>query len=91
MSLYPFCRLSGPANVLIMPGLHSAHIASNLLQEMSDGVAVGPILMGLSKPAQIVTMNATVSEILNLAAFAAIEAIDEKQSKVAPIKSKKKA
>ncbi|NBX03786.1 MAG: NADP-dependent malic enzyme [Alphaproteobacteria bacterium] len=91
MSLYPFCRLTGPANVLIMPGLHSAQIASNLLQEMSDGVAIGPILMGLDKPAQIVTMGATVSEILNLAALAAVEAIDEKQSKVAPIKAKKKA
>ncbi len=91
MSLYPFCRLSGPANVLIMPALHSAHIASNMLQELSDGVTIGPIVMGLERPAQIIQMNATLSEILNLCAIAAMEAIEEKQSKVTPIAKGKKA
>ena len=91
MSLYPFCRLSDTANVLVMPALHSAHIASHLLQELGDGVTIGPVLMGLSRPVQVVQMGATVSEILNLASLAALEAIEEQQSKVAPLKGKKKA
>jgi|CXWL01.1.fsa_nt_gi malate dehydrogenase (oxaloacetate-decarboxylating)(NADP+) len=91
MSLYPFCRLSDTANVLIMPALHSAHIASNMLQELSDGVTIGPVLMGLERPAQIVQMGATLSEILNLCAITAMEAIEEKQTKVTPIAKAKKA
>ncbi len=92
MSLYPFSRLSGPANILIMPALHSAHIASNLLQELVEGVTIGPILMGFDKPVQITQMNATLSEILNLAAIAAIGAIEAKeQSGVAELPQKKKA
>jgi len=93
MSLYPFCRLSGPANVLIMPALHTAQISSQLVQELSDGVTIGPVLQGLARPAQICQMNATISEILNLAAVAAMHSITEKESKVAklPGKGKKKA
>ncbi|HEX7969752.1 MAG TPA: NADP-dependent malic enzyme [Stellaceae bacterium] len=73
---YPFCRLSGPANVLIMPGLNSANIASQLLEQLGGGRRVGPLLMGLEKPAQIVEMGATVSDFVNLAALAAHEAIE---------------
>ncbi len=73
---YPFCRLSGPANVLIMPGLHSANIASQLLEQLGGGTRIGPLLTGLDKPAQIVEMGATVSEFVNLAALAAHEAIE---------------
>jgi len=91
MSLYPFCRLSDTANVLVMPALHSANIASSMLQELSDGVTIGPIICGLSRPAQIAQMNATVSEILNLSAMAAITAIQEKESKVVEVKKPKKA
>lgn len=91
MSLYPFCRLSAPANVLIMPALHTANVASTLLQEVSDGVAIGPILMGTSKPVQIAQMSATVSEIMNLAAIAAVSAVDEKESKIIEVKKPKKA
>ena len=75
MALYPFCRLTGPANILIMPALHSANIASKLLQQLGGGTVIGPLLVGLSKPVQIVPMNATVSDILNVAAIAADEAI----------------
>ena len=88
MNLYPFCRLSGPANVLVMPALHSAHIASNLLQELGDGVTIGPVTVGLQRPAQIVQMTATISEIMNLAAVAALEAIMEEENKVAKINPK---
>jgi malate dehydrogenase (oxaloacetate-decarboxylating)(NADP+) len=73
---YPFCRLSGPANVLIMPGLNSANIASQLLEQLGGGKRIGPLLMGLEKPAQIVEMGATVSDLVNLAALAAHEAIE---------------
>ena len=75
MAIYPFCRLKGPANVLIMPALHSANIASKLLQQLGGGTVIGPLLQGLKKPIQIVPMNATVSDMLNMAALAAHEAI----------------
>jgi len=73
--LYPFCRLSGPANVLIMPALHSASISAKLLQELGGGTVIGPILSGLSKPVQIVQMGATTNDLVNAATFAAHEAI----------------
>lgn len=72
---YPFSRLSAPANVLIMPGLHSADIASNLLHELGGGTVIGPLLVGLAKPAQIVPMGATVTDIVNLSAIAAHESV----------------
>lgn len=75
LALYPFSRLSAPANVLIMPGLHTADIASNLLHELGGGTVIGPILVGLAKPAQIVPMGSTVTEIVNLSAIAAHEVL----------------
>ncbi len=76
--LYPFSRLTGPANVLVMPGLDSANISAKLLQEMAGGTAIGPILLGLSKPVQVVQMGATISDIITLAALAAYDAIAER-------------
>ncbi|HLJ64171.1 MAG TPA: NADP-dependent malic enzyme [Stellaceae bacterium] len=72
---YPFCRLTGPANILIMPGLNSATIASELLEQLGGGKRIGPLVMGLDKPAQIVEQGANVSDLVNLAALAAHEAI----------------
>ncbi|MGH6931438.1 MAG: NADP-dependent malic enzyme [Dongiaceae bacterium] len=72
---YPFCRLSGPANVLIMPALHSANISAKLLQMLGGGTVIGPLLIGLSKPAQIVQSGATVSDIVTAAAMAAFDAM----------------
>ena len=69
--LYPFCRLSGPANVLIMPALHSANITAKLMQQLGETV-IGPILVGLAKPVQIVQIGATVNDIVTAAAFAAM-------------------
>lgn len=77
LSLYPFSRLSEPANVLVMPALHSAHIASNMLAELGEGVMIGPILNSMEKPVQIVQMDASVADIINLSAIAAIDAIDQ--------------
>ncbi len=71
MSRYPFCRLSAPANILICPGLHSASIATKLLEEIGNCTVVGPILDGFEKSVQIVTMRSSINDILNLAAIAA--------------------
>jgi len=72
---YPFCRLSGPANVLIMPALDPANISSKLLQELGGGTVIGPLTLGLDKPVQILPMGATVSEIVTMAALAAHETL----------------
>ncbi len=85
MALYPFCRLKGPANVLIMPALHSANIASKLLQQLGGGTVIGPLLQGLKRPIQIVPMNATVSDILNMAALAAHDAITATEADAAVV------
>jgi len=74
-ALYPFCRLTGPANVLLMPGLHSAHITSRLLPRLSSGsTTIGPLLIGLQKAAQIVPMDSSVSQIVDVACLAAHQA-----------------
>jgi malate dehydrogenase (oxaloacetate-decarboxylating)(NADP+) len=70
--LYPFCRLSGPANVLIMPALHTAHVSAKLMQELGGVTMIGPILTGFSKPVQIVPMGASVAEIIKVAALASV-------------------
>ncbi|MEL0018977.1 MAG: NADP-dependent malic enzyme [Rickettsiales bacterium] len=72
--VYPFCRLSGPANVLVMPALHSASISSTMIGAMGGGTVIGPILIGLSKPIQIVPLGSTVNDLVYIAAFAAHEA-----------------
>src|SRR6202008_4734080 len=74
-STYPFARLTGPANVLIMPGLHSAHISSRLMQKLGGVTVIGPVIDGLEKPMQIVQMGATVSDLVNHAALAAYGAL----------------
>ena len=74
MELYPFCRLSGPANVLVMPGLQSANIAWKLLQSLGDATTVGPLLLGLSQPVQVVPIGSTVSNMVSIAALAAYDA-----------------
>ena len=68
---YPFCRLSGPANVLVMPAFHSASISTRMLQELGGSTVIGPLLVGLNKPVQIVSLNAKDSDIVNMAAIAA--------------------
>jgi malate dehydrogenase (oxaloacetate-decarboxylating)(NADP+) len=77
MSLYPFCRLTGPANILLMPALHTAHISASVLRQLGGGTVIGPILIGLMRPAQILPMNASLSDILNIAALAAHDAIED--------------
>ena len=71
MNQYPFCRLSGPANVLVMPAFHSASISTKLLQELGGATVIGPLIVGLDKPIQIVPLGAKDSDIVNMAALAA--------------------
>ena len=73
MALYPFCRLTGPANVLVMPAAHSASISTKMLQQLGGVTVVGPLLTGLDKPVQIASMSATATDIVNLAAIAAYD------------------
>ena len=68
---YPFSRLSGPANVLIMPAFHSASISTKLLQELGGATVIGPLLVGLDRPVQIVSLSAKDSQLVNMAALAA--------------------
>jgi malate dehydrogenase (oxaloacetate-decarboxylating)(NADP+) len=75
MKLYPFCRLSAPANVLVMPALNTAVVSTKLFQQLGEGKLIGPVLTGLSKPVQIVPMGSSAEQIMNLAAFAAVDAI----------------
>jgi malate dehydrogenase (oxaloacetate-decarboxylating)(NADP+) len=74
-ALYPFCRLTGPANVLVMPGLHSAHIVSRLAPRLGGGGTIGPLLIGLTHPVQLLPMGASVSQIVDMATLAAHQAI----------------
>jgi malate dehydrogenase (oxaloacetate-decarboxylating)(NADP+) len=69
--LYPFCRLTSPANVLIMPGLHAANISTKLMQRFGAATMIGPVLTGLDKHAQIVSMDAGVSDLVQMALMAA--------------------
>ncbi|WP_311030383.1 NADP-dependent malic enzyme [Mesorhizobium koreense] len=71
---YPFCRLSGPANVLVMPAFHSASISTRMLQELGGSTMIGPLLVGLNKPVQVVSLNSKDSDIVNMAAIAAYNA-----------------
>ncbi|MEM7546372.1 MAG: NADP-dependent malic enzyme [Pseudomonadota bacterium] len=73
MKAYPFSRLTGPANVLVMPARHSASISTKMLQQLEGTTVIGPILTGVEKPVQICSMSATVSDILNMAVIAANE------------------
>ncbi len=73
MEQYPFCRLTGPANVLVVPARHSASISVKLMQEMAGATVIGPILTGLSRPIQIASNVSTANDILNMAVMAACE------------------
>ena len=69
--LYPFCRLTGPANVLVMPGLHAAHILTKAVPRLTSATTIGPLLMGMGAPVQIVPTDAGVSQLLDMAMLAA--------------------
>jgi malate dehydrogenase (oxaloacetate-decarboxylating)(NADP+) len=68
---YPFCRLTGPANVLVMPAFHSASISTKLVQELGGATVIGPLLVGLDRSVQIVQLAAKDTQLVNMAAMAA--------------------
>jgi malate dehydrogenase (oxaloacetate-decarboxylating)(NADP+) len=70
MAQYPFSRLKGPANVLVMPAFHSASISTKMLQELGGAMVLGPLIVGLDKPVQIVSLGSTDADIVNMAALA---------------------
>jgi malate dehydrogenase (oxaloacetate-decarboxylating)(NADP+) len=67
---YPFSRLSGPANILVVPARHSASISVKLMQELAGATVIGPILSGIDKSIQICSTNSTANDILNMAVLA---------------------
>jgi malate dehydrogenase (oxaloacetate-decarboxylating)(NADP+) len=71
MKKYPFCRLSGPANVLIMPGLQSANLSAKLLRELGGDQVIGPMLLGIERQVQVATMASSTSDLVTLAVLAA--------------------
>lgn len=70
---YPFSRLTGPANILIVPARHSSSISVKLMQEMAGATVIGPILTGVDKPIQICSTGSTANDILNMAILAACD------------------
>ena len=72
--LFPDSRLSGSANLLVMPNLDAANAAYNLTRVMTDGIGIGPVLMGMAKPVHVLTTSATVRRVVNMTASAAVEA-----------------
>ena len=72
--LFPSSRLTGAANLLVMPDLDAANAAYNLTRVMTDGIGIGPVLMGMAKPAHVLTTSATVRRVVNMTAIAAVEA-----------------
>ncbi|NJM13030.1 MAG: NADP-dependent malic enzyme [Synechococcaceae cyanobacterium SM1_2_3] len=73
-SIYPGSRLSGAANLLIMPNVDAANISFTLLKMLTNGVAVGPIMLGLAMPAHILTPSSAARRIINMSAIAAVDA-----------------
>ncbi len=72
--LFPHANFAGPANLLVFPDLDSANISFNLVRSLTDGVVIGPILMGVAKPAHILTPSATVRRLVNMTAIACVDA-----------------
>lgn len=80
--IFPNGSFRGGANLLVMPNLDAANITYNMVKVVGDGLPVGPILVGLNKPAHVVTESTTVRGIVNLCAIAAVDAIDHKSAAV---------
>ena len=79
--MLPNTTLSGRANLFVLPNLDAANIAYNMVRVMTDGVAIGPILMGIAKPAHILTAGATPRRVVNMTAIAAVDAQIRAQQK----------
>jgi malate dehydrogenase (oxaloacetate-decarboxylating)(NADP+) len=82
---YPFTRLSGPANILVMPGLQSASISAKLMRELGGESVLGPYLLGLEHPVQIAPMTASASDLVMLAVLAGGDAHARQQRRAARV------
>jgi phosphotransacetylase len=80
---FPESRIRGDANVLIFPNVQSGNISLKLVQQLAGGEVIGPILMGLSKPVNVLNYHTTVAEIVNITAITAVMANDVQQRKEA--------
>ncbi len=72
--MFPDSRLTGCANLLVMPNLDAANAAYNLARVMTDGFGIGPVLMGMAKSAHVLTPSSTVRRVVNMTAIAAVDA-----------------
>jgi malate dehydrogenase (oxaloacetate-decarboxylating)(NADP+) len=79
--MMPNTTLSGRANLFVLPNIDAANITYNMVRVMTDGVAIGPILMGISKPVHILTSSATPRRVVNMTAIAAVDAQIRAQQK----------
>jgi malate dehydrogenase (oxaloacetate-decarboxylating)(NADP+) len=70
-STYPFSKIVGNANVLVMPSIHAAAVSTKMLKELGGGKVIGPLLIGLAQPIEVAPLRSSSSEILNLASIAA--------------------
>src|SRR6266849_5207575 len=77
MENFPFCRLTDDANVLVFPNLDAANIAYKLLWRLGGAEVIGPVLLGMHRPVNVLQMGASVFDIVNLAAFTALRAQGE--------------
>ena len=73
MAQYPFCKLSGPANVLVMPSRHAATVATKTLKELGGATVIGPIVAGMEKPVKLCSTGSGVTDIVNMAVLAACD------------------
>ncbi len=88
--IFPNATYSGSANLLVMPNLDAANIAYNMIKVVGDGVTVGPMLMGMARPAHVVTESVTVRGIVNMCAIAAVDAIDLRKTKLSALGKQRK-
>jgi malate dehydrogenase (oxaloacetate-decarboxylating)(NADP+) len=88
---YPFTRLSGPANILVMPGLQSASLSAKLLRELGGESVMGPYMLGLEHPVQIAPMTASASDLVMLAVLASGDAHARHQRTKARAKSARRS
>ena len=83
--IFPNATYQGGANLLVMPNLDAANIAYNMIKVVGDGTPVGPMLMGMARPAHVVTESITVRGIVNMCAIAAVDAIDAKNQQLSGV------
>jgi len=75
---FPMCTLTGPANVLIFPDLTSGNIAYKLLENLTDAEALGPLLVGMGGPVNVIPVSAGVKEIVNITTYTVVQALQQK-------------